>query len=88
MEENFLRLIAGGIEAGTVMTPAEAIKVQTINKGISKHVIKNVHKESGIFGFYKGGLETTLRQATTQGTSFLVYDKSKKIYERTLFKEL
>ena len=65
------------------MTPVEVIKVQTINKGISvPNVIKNVYKESGIFGFYKGGLATTLRQATTQGTSFLVYNKSKKIYEK------
>jgi len=79
----FSGLLAGGIEAATVMTPAEVIKVQTINKGISvPNVIKNVYKEHGLFGFYKGGLETTLRQATTQGTSFLVYDKSKKIYEK------
>lgn len=82
----FCGLIAGGIEAATVMTPAEVIKVQTINRGISvPNVIKNVHKESGVFGFYKGGLETTLRQATTQGTSFLVYDKSKKIYENSYY---
>ena len=79
----FSGLVAGGIEAVTVMTPAEVIKVQTINKGISvPNVIKNIYKENGILGFYKGGLETTLRQGTTQGISFLVYDKSKKIYER------
>lgn len=76
-------LTAGGVEAMTVMTPAEVIKIQTINKGKSvPESIKIIYRENGLLGFYKGGLETTLRQATTQGTSFLVYDKSKKIYEK------
>ena len=82
-EKFFSGLVAGGIEAATVMTPAEVIKIQTINKGLNvSNVIKNIYKENGLFSFYKGGLQTTLRQATTQGTSFLVYDKSKKIYEK------
>ena len=79
-------LLAGGIEAATVMTPAEVIKIQTINKGTSvSNVIKDVYKQGGLFGFYKGGLPTIIRQATTQGTSFLVYDKSKTFYENNSY---
>ena len=79
-------LIAGGIEAATVMTPAEVIKIQTINNNNTlNNTIKNVYKTNGILGFYKGIVPTTIRQATTQGTSFLVYDKSKIYYEQNKY---
>ena len=76
-------LLAGGIEAATVMTPAEVIKIQTINKNNTlPNTLKNVYQTNGILGFYKGILPTTIRQATTQGTSFLVYDKTKSLYDK------
>ena len=79
-------LLAGGIEAATVMTPAEVIKIQTINKKLGvTQIIKNTYNQYGLKGFYKGSIETTIRQATTQGTSFLVYDKSKKIYDNSTY---
>ena len=79
----FSGLIAGGTEAAIVMTPAEVIKVQTINKGITvSNTLKNIYGNNGIFGFYKGGVTTTIRQATTQGTSFVVYEKCKTLYSQ------
>lgn len=76
-------LVAGGVEAATVMTPAEVIKIQTINKNINlQNTLKNVYQTNGILGFYKGIVPTTIRQATTQGTSFLVYDKTKLYYDK------
>lgn len=79
-------LIAGGIEAATVMTPAEVIKIQTINNNKTLgYNLKNIYSANGILGFYKGIFPTTIRQATTQGTSFLVYDKSKIEYEKSQF---
>ena len=75
-------LISGGIEAATVMTPAEVIKIQTINKKLSvSQTFRNIYQNNGITGFYKGGLTTILRQATTQATSFMIYEKSKSFYE-------
>lgn len=74
-------LAAGGVEAATVMTPAEVIKIQTINNGNTvSETLKNIYRTNGIYGFYKGGLPTIIRQATTQGTSFVVFERCKKIY--------
>lgn len=76
-------LIAGGIEAATVMTPAEVIKVQSINKNMTiMATLTSVYANNGIAGFWKGGVATTIRQSTTQGTSFMVYDKTKQMYDK------
>lgn len=77
-------LMAGGVEAATVMTPAEVIKVQTIDKGkTALESIKHIYKTNGLRGFYTGVRETSLRQATTQGTSFMVYEQCKKYLDNT-----
>lgn len=69
----FCGLIAGGVEAATVMTPAEVIKVQSINKNITiVNTLKSIYNTNGIAGFWKGGVATTIRQSTTQGTSFMI----------------
>lgn len=69
--------IAGGMEAFFVMTPIEVMKVQLIQDG-SKNpgtaVLKKFYSSNGITGFWKGGLTTTIRQASTQGVSIASYE--------------
>lgn len=72
-------LTAGGIEAATVMTPAEIIKVTSINRGFTPiQTIKHIYTNHGLFGFYTGIRETSIRQATTQGISFVVFEAAHK----------
>ena len=69
--------IAGGMEAFFVMTPIEVMKVQLIQEGTKKTgmaVLSDFYKKNGIQGFWKGGLSTTLRQASTQGVSIACYE--------------
>jgi hypothetical protein len=57
------------------------MKMTTINKKMTlTETLKNIYRTNGIYGFYNGGVTTILRQATTQGTSFVVFDKSKVLY--------
>lgn len=73
--------IAGGMEAFFVMTPIEVMKVQLIQDGSKKtslNVLNDFYKKNGIQGFWKGGLSTTLRQASTQGVSIACYESIQK----------
>lgn len=66
-------LVAGGVEAALVMTPAETIKVQMIkNKIGAVPTIRNIYNANGIYGFWKGGSSTISRQGTTQGISLYI----------------
>lgn len=75
-------IIAGGIEASVIMTPAEVIKVKSIKycKESNLSIIKRIYKNQGLSGFYQGIYPTVLRQATTQGFSFLAFNYSKPRY--------
>lgn len=76
--------IAGAVEGATVMTPAESIKVNSINNAMTPiQSIKHVYNSYGLRGFYNGVFETTLRQATTQGTSFAVYHNVKQYLDKS-----
>jgi len=75
-------LFGGAIEAITVMTPAEVIKVKSIkNPDIkSSYIIGDILKKQGFHGLYQGIVPTTLRQSTTQGFSFFAFNYSKPYY--------
>jgi solute carrier family 25 citrate transporter 1 len=72
-------LFGGAVEAVTVMTPAEVIKVKSIKNPNKKSsfIIGNILKNQGYSGLYQGVLPTALRQSTTQGFSFLAFNYTK-----------
>lgn len=87
---NFNKLLcgmtAGGIEAATVMTPADVIKVTSINNNLKPlQAIKYIYSNYGLLGFYRGGGLTISRQATTQSISFMTYSNSKNIYDNNKY---
>lgn len=79
-------LFGGAVEAFTVMTPAEVIKVKSIkNPDVkSSYIIGDILKKQGFRGLYQGTLPTVFRQSTTQGFSFLAFNITKPIYEKNI----
>jgi solute carrier family 25 citrate transporter 1 len=72
--------LKGGIFAGIfsvlISTPADVLKTQ-MQEGKKERIIpiiKNIYKNNGISGFWRGSLVRMLRVAPGQGVMFLTYD--------------
>ncbi|BES88481.1 Tricarboxylate transport protein [Nesidiocoris tenuis] len=83
-------ILAGVVESVVAVTPIETIKVKVIHdmnrpkpryKG-SFHTIVRVLREEGVRGTYQGLLPTTLKQATNQGSRFLLMESFKEFYDK------
>lgn len=88
---NFLAGMATGvIEAVTVVTPMETLKVKLINanQGFFRGTA-NVIRAEGIGGIYKGLPATIGRQASNQGIRFFTFNELKRVMlERSESKQL
>ena len=72
--------LQGGVFAGIfsviISTPADVLKTQMQEgkKELIIPIIKNMYKESGIKGFWRGSLARMLRVAPGQGVMFFTYE--------------
>jgi solute carrier family 25 citrate transporter 1 len=72
--------LQGGVFAGIfsviISTPADVLKTQMQEgkKELIIRIIKNIYKESGIKGFWRGSLARMLRVAPGQGVMFFTYE--------------
>eukprot|EP01118_Nematostelium_gracile_P000063 TRINITY_DN10057_c0_g1_i2.p1 TRINITY_DN10057_c0_g1~~TRINITY_DN10057_c0_g1_i2.p1 ORF type:complete len:307 (-),score=84.69 TRINITY_DN10057_c0_g1_i2:22-942(-) len=79
-------LVAGVIEAITVVTPMETIKVKLIHDQLSPnpryrgffHGVTSIAKEQGLAGCYKGLVPTILKQGSNQMIRFAVFYELKR----------
>jgi hypothetical protein len=82
---NFFHNFSAGIMAGIIeslfITPFELIKtnLQTTKEKKPLSCIKNIIKEKGTFGLYRGYMTTCMRQSINQGFNFSVYYKLRDI---------
>ena len=80
-DNNYIKNFGAGLMAGFMeslfITPFELIKtnLQTSNNKYTSLVVKNIYKENGISGLYKGFIPTATRQCINQGFNFSVYYK-------------
>lgn len=74
-------LTAGVIESSIWTTPTERLKVlkQTSSNKIS---ISQIIKKHGFNGLFIGGVPTAMRQASSVGFRFMMYDKTKQTLSR------
>lgn len=76
-------ILGGSVEAFLVQTPAEVLKVQAINKKQNiVHSFKTIYNLNGLKGFWSGTLPTVIRQGSSQGISFPVFQKAKPIFDQ------
>lgn len=67
--------VAAGITESLFITPFELIKtnLQTTNNKHPIKIIKEIHKEKGFKGLYRGFSATCFRQSINQGFNFSIY---------------
>ena len=79
---HYTNFLAGGISSiivWSIFFPLDTIKVAIQTKKGKKHV-KNIIKESGIFGLWKGASPVLLRVFPVSACSMVVYEHSKNIF--------
>jgi len=80
-DNNDIKNFGAGLTAGFIesllITPFELIKtnLQTSNNRYPLIVVKNIYKENGIIGLYKGFISTASRQCINQSFNFTIYYK-------------
>jgi hypothetical protein len=82
IHENFRAGVLAGFTESLFITPFELVKtqLQTSKKNNPIVVIKEILKEKGIKGLYRGFLSTCIRQSTNQGINFSLYYYLRKKY--------
>lgn len=82
IHENFRAGVLAGFTESLLITPFELVKtqLQTSKKNTPTIVIKEILKEKGIKGLYRGFLSTCMRQSTNQGINFSLYYYLRKKY--------
>jgi hypothetical protein len=80
MLQNFGAGIAAGFMESLFITPFEVLKtnLQTTKETHLVNVFKNIYKEKGINGLYKGFSPTCFRQSVNQAFNFSIYYKLRK----------
>ena len=81
-------LVAGAAEASVWTTPTERLKVLRQSEVKSKTpryttllgALRTILTEQGIAGLYKGITPTALRQASSVGVRFMLYEPTKSLY--------
>jgi solute carrier family 25 citrate transporter 1 len=80
--------LQGGVFAGIfsviVSTPADVLKTQ-MQEGKKEHIIpiiKNIYKDFGIRGFWRGSLARMLRVAPGQGVMFFTYESVSNLIDK------
>lgn len=78
---NFMAGIGAGFTESLFITPFELIKtnLQTTNNKKPISVIKNLYKERGLKGLYRGFSSTAIRQCTNQAFNFSIYYKLREL---------
>lgn len=75
--------LSGIAESFIIQTPAEAVKIESINKRKDTYdIFRNKLKDGNIFSFWKGSLPTVIKQGTSQAITFVVYENTKPILDR------
>ena len=84
--KNFGAGLTAGFMESLLITPFELVKtnLQTSNNKYPLLVVKNIYKQNGISGLYKGFVSTASRQCINQSFNFTVYYKlrNKFIFEK------
>jgi len=82
--QNFGAGICAGFTESLFITPFELIKtnLQTTQNKKPINIIKDIYKQSGITGLYRGFSSTTLRQCTNQSFNFSIYYKLRDIFTK------
>lgn len=84
--DNFFHNFSAGICAGVVeslfITPFELVKtnLQTTRQNKPLTCIKNIIRDKGIIGLYRGYMTTCLRQSINQSFNFSVYYKLRNFF--------
>jgi hypothetical protein len=80
--QNFGAGICAGITESLFITPFELIKtnLQTTQNKKPIEVVKNLYKQNGIKGLYRGFATTCIRQSTNQAFNFSVYYKLRNMF--------
>ena len=77
---NLLAGIAAGLVESSFITPFELVKtnLQTTRSKKPYHVMKDIWKEVGVGGVYRGFGATCFRQSINQGSNFTIYHALRK----------
>jgi len=83
-KHSFIGGVGAGVLSVVLSSPADLIKTQ-MQEG-EKHnivfLIKNIYREDGLKGFWRGSLARLLRVAPGQGVMFFTYDFVSKLFNK------
>ena len=82
MLQNFGAGIVAGFTESLFITPFELVKtnLQTTKNSSAMVVVKDLYKNKGITGLYRGFSSTAIRQCTNQAFNFSIYYKLRSMF--------